>query len=237
MSKSGARVLVVDDEIEIVRMLRRDLLTHEYQVLTARNGEEALDLFTQNRPDIILLDLTLPDMNGLEICQAIRKHSNVPIIIISANESEAEKVHALEVGADDYVTKPFGLKEVQARVRVALRHAAQTQAGVEPVVQVGPLSIDFATRRVKVYNEELQLTQIEYDMLKLFVIERGKVLTRQTILTRIWGNEAENRGHSLHVHVAQLRRKLESGPEHPRFIFTMLGIGYRFHDFADDAEN
>jgi two-component system, OmpR family, KDP operon response regulator KdpE len=237
MAKRGARILVVDDEIEIVRALRRGLLTQDYQVVTAQSGEEALSALFEQRPDLVLLDLALPNLSGIEVCQRIRKTSNIPIIVISAKDTEREKVQALELGADDYITKPFGMKEVVARIRVALRHVAQSQSGTSPLLKLGALQIDFAARRVQVNNQEIQLTVIEYDLLKLFVTERGKVLTRQMILDRIWGAEALNRGHSLHVHVAQLRRKLEVGPDRPRFIFTILGIGYRFNDPEDEAAN
>ena len=230
MSRSGAYILVVDDEVEIVRALQRSLVAHGYKVFTARSGEEALTLNAQHRPDLLLLDLMLPDMSGLEVCRQVRKESNVPIIVLSVKGAEHDKVQALDLGADDYIPKPFGIDEVLARIRVALRHMAQIQAGTEPHFQVGPLFIDFALRRVQVNGRDVQLTPTEYDLLKVFVTHHGKILTRQMLLIGVWGAEAHSREHSLHVYVAQLRRKIEPLPDQPRFILTIPGVGYRFSE-------
>lgn len=230
MSRSGAYILVIDDEVEIVRALQRSLSAHGYKVFTARSGEEALTLNTQHKPDLLLLDLMLPGMSGLEVCRLVRKESNVPIIVLSVKGTERDKVQALDLGADDYIPKPFGIDEVLARIRVALRHVAQIQMGTEPHFQSGPLFIDFALRCVKINGREVQLTPTEYDLLKVFVTNRGKILTRQMLLTQVWGAEAHSREHSLHVYVAQLRRKIEPLADQPHFILTIPGVGYRFND-------
>ena len=233
MSKNGASILVVDDEREIVRALRRSLSAHGYVVLTASSGEEAIELVARQRPDLLLVDLLLPGMSGLEVCRQVRAESNVPIILLSVKDAERDKVEALDLGADDYIAKPFGMNEVLARVRVALRHAIQPPRGAEPRFQAGPLEVDFARRRVLVNGREVSLTPTEYDLLKVFITHRGKILTRQMLLNEVWGAQAHARTHSLHVYVAMLRQKIEPAASHPRFILTIPGVGYRF---ADEAE-
>jgi len=228
MSKSGAHILVVDDEIEIVRALRRSLTAHDYKVFSASSGEETFELTSRHRPDLLLLDLLLPGMSGLEVCRRVRAESNIPIIVLSVKGAERDKVEALDLGADDYISKPFGMDEVLARVRVALRHVAQT--GTEPNFHAGPLEVDFALRRVQLNGQDVQLTPTEYDLLKVFIAHRGKILTRKMLLKEIWGPETHARTHSLHVYVAQLRRKIELSPEDPRFILTIPGVGYRFNE-------
>lgn len=237
MSKSGARVLVVDDELEILRALQRNLTVHGYNVFTTRSGEEAIKLTKQLKPDLILLDLMLPDISGLNVCQRVRKVSNVPIIVLSIKNTEHDKVQALDLGADDYVPKPFGIDEVLARIRVALRHAALLQSGAEPRLQLGPLDVDFASRCVRVNEQPVQLTPTEYDLLKIFIAHRGKILTRRMLLAQVWGADMQDkeRLHSLHVYVAQLRRKIEPDPNQPRFILTIPGVGYRFSNDEDIA--
>ncbi len=236
MSKLGASILVVDDEREILRALQRSLTAHGYKVFTARSGEEAIEAVARNRPDLLLLDLLLPGMSGLEVTRWVRERSNVPIIVLSVKEAERDKVEALDLGADDYVAKPFGMNEVLARVRVALRHVAQVQTGTEPHFQAGPLEVDFAARRVQVEGREVQLTPTEYELLKILITHRGKILTRQMLLQELWGAEAHARMHSLHVYVAQLRQKIEPELERPQFIITIPGVGYRFSDDAEPEE-
>ena len=233
MSKQGASILVVDDEREIVRALRRSLSAHGYTVFTASSGEEALQVVAQHRPDLLLLDLLLPGMSGLEVCRRIREESNVPIIVLSVKDAEHDKIEALDLGADDYVAKPFGIEEVLARVRVALRRLAQAPSGTEPRFQSGPLAVDFAQRRVLLNGREVSLTPTEYDLLKAFITNRGKILTRQMLLQAVWGDKTHARTHSLHVYVAQLRQKIEPVPERPRLILTIPGVGYRFNDEAE----
>lgn len=233
MTRHGAVILVVDDEREIVRALRRSLTAHGYNVLTASTGKEAVEIVQRQRPDVILLDLMLPERSGLEVCRQVRTFSNVPIIVLSVKDAERDKVEALDLGADDYVAKPFGMDEVLARVRAALRRVAQPASGNAPYLQFGPLSIDMATRRVQLNNKEVALTPTEYDLLKVLITQRGKLLTRQQLLAQVWGAYTEGRTHSLHVYVAQLRQKIEPEPDHPRFILTIPGIGYRFTDEFD----
>ena len=232
MSKSGARILVVDDEIEIVRALQRSLTAHGYDVFTASSGEEALDAIAHYRPDLMVLDLGLPGISGLEVAKRVRAESNLPIIVLSVKDTERDKVLALDLGADDYVSKPFGMDEVLARIRVALRHTAQIESGTEPVFTAGPLKIDFAQRRVEVNGKEVKLTPTEYELLKVLVKNSGKIMTRHMLLSQVWGTGYGAEAHYLHVYVGQLRRKIEPDPAHPRFILTISGVGYRFN--ADD---
>ncbi len=229
MSRGGARILVVDDEIEIVRALQRSLVAYGFEVFTAGSGEEALEEIASHRPDLMLLDLGLPGMSGLEVCKKVREQSNLPIIILSVKDAERDKVQALDLGADDYVSKPFGMNEVLARIRVALRHAAQVQSGAEPIFIAGPLKVDFGQRLVQVNGKEVKLTPTEYDLLKVLIKNNGKIMTRRMLLSQVWGTAYGAESHYLHVYVGQLRRKIEPDPAHPRFILTVSGVGYRFH--------
>jgi two-component system KDP operon response regulator KdpE len=228
MSKSGARILVVDDEVEITRALQSSLTVHGYEVFTASDGEEALKRIANHRPDLVLLDLGLPGMSGLEVCRRVRAQSALPIIVLSVKDTERDKVQALDLGADDYVSKPFGINEVLARVRVALRHTAQVQTGTEPIFALGQLRVDFAQRLVTNNGQEVKLTPTEYDLLKALIKNRGKIMTRQMLLSQVWGTGYGADSHYLHVYIGQLRRKIESDPAHPRFILTVSGVGYRF---------
>ncbi len=232
MSKSGARILVVDDEIEILRALQRSLAAHGFEVSTANSGEEALASIAHYRPDLMLLDLGLPGISGLEVCRRVREQSNLPIIVLSVKDTERDKVLALDLGADDYVSKPFSVNEVLARVRVALRHTAQLQVGTEPIFVAGPLRVDFAQRSVQVDKKDVKLTPTEYDLLKALIKNSGKIMTRQMLLSQVWGTGYGADSHYLHVYIGQLRRKIEPDPANPRFILTVSGVGYRFN--ADD---
>lgn len=229
MSKSGARILVVDDEIEIVRALQRSLVAHGYEVFAVGSGEEALEAVERHRPDLILLDLGLPGISGLEVCKRVRAESSLPMIVLSVKDTERDKVLALDLGADDYVSKPFSINEVLARIRVALRHSAQVQAGTEPVFVAGPLRVDFARRLVQINDQEVKLTPTEYDLLKALIKNNGKIMTRQMLLSQVWGTGYGAEAHYLHVYIGQLRRKIEPDPAHPRFILTISGVGYRFN--------
>ena len=229
MSKSGARILVVDDEIEIMRALQRSLTAHGFEVFTAGSGEEALDAIIQHRPDLMVLDLGLPGISGLEVAKRVRAQSNLPIIVLSVKDTERDKVLALDLGADDYVSKPFSMNEVLARIRVALRHAAQVGSGTEPIFMAGPLRVDFAQRLVQVNGKEVKLTPTEYDLLKALIKNSGKIMTRQMLLSQVWGTGYGAESHYLHVYIGQLRRKIEPDPTHPRFILTISGVGYRFN--------
>jgi two-component system KDP operon response regulator KdpE len=231
MSKGKARILVIDDEMEIVRILQRGLTSHGYDVLTAASGEKALEIVEQNRPDLLLLDLGLPGMSGLEICKRVRARSNLPpIIVISVRQTEREKVEALDLGADDYICKPFGILEVLARIRVALRHAVSVPVGIEPGVTIGPLHMDLEQRCVSVRGQEVKLTPAEYDLLKVLVKNRGKIMTPKMLLTQVWGVDHDKQAHFLHVYIGQLRRKIEPDPAHPHLLLTVSGAGYRFND-------
>ena len=233
MSKSGARILVVDDEVEIMRALKRSLTAHGFEVFTASSGEEALEAIGHHRPDLMLLDLGLPGISGLEVTKRVRTQSNLPIIVLSVKDAERDKVLALDLGADDYVPKPFGMDEVLARIRVALRHTAQVQTGTEPSFTAGPLKVDFAQRLVQVNGPEVKLTPSEYDLLKALILNRGKIMTRHMLLAQVWGAGYGTESHYLHVYIGQLRRKIEPDPAHPRFILTISGVGYRFSSEED----
>ena len=228
MTESGLRVLVIDDERAIRRFLKTSLSAHGYTVFEAANGQEGLDNVAVNRPDLIILDLGLPDIDGLEVTKRLREWTQTPIIILSVQEQETDKVAALDAGADDYLTKPFGVGELMARLRVALRHANQTSVA-EPIFIAGRLNVDLARRLVTVNSEEVQLTPTEYDLLKLMVVHAGKVLTHQQILRQVWGVGYANELHLLRVNISNLRRKIESDPARPSYILTEPGVGYRLH--------
>jgi len=206
-----------------LRALQRNLSAHDYDVFTASSGEQALKEISLHRPDLMLLDLGLPDMSGLEVCKKVRAESNLPIIVVSVKDTERDKVLALDLGADDYVSKPFSMNEVLARIRVALRHSAHVQVGTEPVFSTGPLKVDFAQRVVTVNETEVKLTPTEYDLLKALIKNTGKIMTRQMLLTQVWGTGYGADAHYLHVYIGQLRRKIEPDPAHPRFILTISG--------------
>lgn len=234
MNKQGALILVVDDEREIVRALQHSLSSHGYRVLTADNGSDALTVIFQQRPDLVVLDLMMPRMSGLEVCRQVRATSDLPIIVLSVKDAEHEKVEALDLGADDYVAKPFHMNEVLARIRVALRRMARRTQGTDARFQTGPLVVDFDRRQVELAGKEISLTPIEYDLLKIFIRHRGKLLTRQMLVQEVWGEEDQDRQHSLHVYVARLRQKIEPLPDHPHLILTTPGVGYRFLEWPEE---
>ncbi len=219
------RILVVDDEPQIRRLLTLTLESNGFGVLTAAGGQEGLVLAAQQRPSAVLLDLGLPDLSGQEVLRRLREWSEVPVIILTALDTESEKVAALDGGADDYVTKPFNAGELLARLRVALRHASKDPG--PPVVVAGPLTVDLASRRVTVSGREVVLTVTEYSLLRLFARHAGRVLTHRMILREIWGAAAETQTHYLRVYVARLRTKLSGGNETLDLIRTEPGVGYR----------
>jgi two-component system KDP operon response regulator KdpE len=225
MSEDSLRVLVVDDEPAIRRFLRTALAAHAYSVYEAATGQEALAAVAAHRPDLVILDLGLPDIEGIEVTRLLRSWLQVPIIILSVREQEADKIAALDAGADDYVTKPFGTGELLARMRGALRRAAPSLA--EPVFVSGELRVDLAHRLVTVADREVQLTPTEYDLLRVLVTNAGKVLTHRQLLRQVWGVGYEQESHLLRVNMSNLRRKLEPDPARPRFIITEPGVGYR----------
>jgi two-component system KDP operon response regulator KdpE len=239
MSKRTARILIVDDEQDVVHILQKSLVAQKYEVLIAHDGKKALALVEERHPDLMLLDINLPDLSGIEICKRLRARSLLPsIIVISIRNKEREKVRMLDAGADDYIAKPFGIDEVLARVRVALRHASHIMpAGSTVTLSLGPLTVDTAQRRVQLSGKEVKLTPTEYGLLLIFLRNQGKVLTQHTLLTQIWGNEETTQSNYLHVYVAHLRRKLEPDPAHPRFFQTISGVGYRFTDSLEPEES
>ena len=234
---SGARVLVVDDEPGILRAVQTNLGRHDYRVDTAASGELALQAYARVRPDLVLLDLGLPDMDGLDVLRAIREHASTPVVVLSAREAERDKVTALDLGADDYLTKPFGVNELLARVRVALRHAARPTAGTEPIIRFGDFEVDMDRRRVAVRGSEVHLTPTEWDLIKVFVAHPDKVLTDRMITEAVWGASYAAQAHSLHVYVGRLRKKLEQGEAGSRHILTEPGVGYRFVTEALDQNS
>ncbi|MGA8357808.1 MAG: response regulator transcription factor [Xanthobacteraceae bacterium] len=224
MTAAPLRVLVVDDEPPIRKLLRMGLMTQGYQTLEAPNGKTALELLSQS-PDLIILDLGLPDMQGHELLRTIRaRNERVPIVVLSSRGDEAGKVQALDFGADDYVTKPFGMDELLARMRAALRHQLQTQ-GERPIFRIGDLSVDLIRRTVKVGDKEIKLSPKEYELLRVLVQHAGKVLTHKFLLGELWDNLTD--AQYLRVYVRQLRQKIEADPERPQYVLTETGIGYR----------
>jgi len=225
MTETGPRVLVVDDEQAIRHFLRVSLTANGYLVYEALTGGEALREVSGVRPDVVILDLGLPDVDGTEVIQRLREWSQVPIIVLSVREREADKIAALDAGADDYLTKPFGVGELVARLRVALRRSAQT--GPELVFQVGDLKVDIGRRQVLVEGKEVALTPTEYDLLRVLVQHAGKVLTHHYLLREVWGASHQPETHLLRVNISNLRRKVEPDLSRPRYILTEPGVGYR----------
>jgi two-component system KDP operon response regulator KdpE len=227
MTPNGVRVLVVDDELAIRRFLRTALAARGYTIYEADSGQAALSAVAADRPDLIILDLGLPDMDGVEVTRQLREWTQIPILIVSVRGQENDKITALDAGADDYVTKPFGVGELLARMRVALRHMGP--AAEEPIFCVDDLVVDLARREVKLGGREVQLTPTEYDLLRVLVTHAGKVLTHRQLLREVWGVGYEQATHMLRVNISNLRRKLEPDPTRPRYIRTEPGVGYRLH--------
>jgi two-component system KDP operon response regulator KdpE len=226
VTEPAIRVLIVDDEPQIRRFLRASLSAHGYRVVEASCGREAIALTSTERPELLLLDLGLPDMDGLEVIRRLREWSTVPIIVISVRGQEAEKIAALDGGADDYVTKPFGMGELLARLRAALRHRLQAEVE-EPLFRCSALSVDLLRRLVSVDEREVKLTPKEYDLLRTLVTHAGKVVTHQYLLRQVWGPGSLYETHYLRVYIGQLRQKIEPDPAQPRYILTEPGVGYR----------
>lgn len=221
------QILVIDDELQIRRALRA-ILTAQFQVTTAARGMEGLIQAAANPPDLVVLDLGLPDMDGLEVCAQLREWTQVPIIVLSVRDAERDKVAAFNQGADDYLTKPFGIEELLARIRVALRHATQALGSQDTVVVAGPLMIDLARHVVTRAHIEVPLTATEFKLLAYLAANADRVLTHQNILTHIWGPAEAEKIEYLRVYMRQLRTKLEDNPKQPRFLLTESGVGYRF---------
>ncbi len=230
---SEGKILVVDDEPQITRILKRSLTAHRYEVRTAPDGETAIDTFNDFSPDLIITDLQMPEMGGLLLCREIRKLSAVPIIVLSVRGEESTKVAALDAGADDYVTKPFGMEELMARIRAALRRSQSTGDGKQeeqPVkIESGDFSVDLETYTVKVRGEAVHLTPKELELLVFFLKNEGKVMTHRNILSAVWGANSVEQNEYLRVFVGTLRKKLEADPADPRYILTEPWVGYRFN--------
>jgi two-component system, OmpR family, KDP operon response regulator KdpE len=224
MTKIGLRVLVVDDEIAIQRFLRVALGGEGCIVLEAATGEDALKTLALQQPDLVLLDLGLPDMDGVEVARRMREWSQVPVIILSVREQESDKIAALDAGADDYLTKPFGVGELLARIRTVLRR--QGGGASEPVFTLGGLKVDLANRLVAVNGREVQLTPTEYSLLRALVVQAGKLITNRQLLRQVWGDGYDDL-HILRVNISNLRHKIEPDPSRPTYIHTESGVGYR----------
>ena len=221
-----SRVLVIEDELPMRRALSIGLKAHGYEIDLADTGRNGIDLAARHHPDLVILDLGLPDMDGVDVARALRGWSTVPIIVLSARDAERVKVAALDAGADDYVTKPFGMDELLARLRAALRRAAP--AGEEAVVETADFTIDLGSKQVRVHGEMVHLTQTEWRMTEMLVRNPGKLITHGQLLQQVWGPEYHDERHYLRFYMSQIRRKLEPEPSRPRYFITEPGMGYRF---------
>jgi len=231
MSSPEPLILLIEDEPPVHKFLRASLPAHGLRLMSAENGKDGLARAADYNPDVVLLDLGLPDMDGLAVTRRLREWSNVPIIVLSARGQEKDKIAALDAGADDYLTKPFSTGELLARIRVALRHASRlADSSPQPVFILGDLRVDLAGRHVFVGEKEVHLTPIEYKLLTVLVRYAGRVLTHQQLLREVWGPHHAQDTHYLRVHLAQLRRKIEPNPARPRYLLTETGVGYRFAD-------
>ena len=226
----GKKVLVVDDEKLIVKGIKFSLEQEEMQVEVAYDGEEALQKVKEQKYDIILLDLMLPKMNGLEVCQQIREFSDVPIIMLTAKGEDMDKIMGLEYGADDYITKPFNILEVKARIKAIMRRTQGKEKGKEQMLEAGSLKIDQKERRILIEEQEINLTTKEFDLLELLVLNRNHVYSREELLKLVWGSDSPGDVRTVDVHVRRLREKIEKNPSEPKFVHTKWGVGYFFKD-------
>jgi two-component system KDP operon response regulator KdpE len=231
---NGARILVIEDEPGIRNAVERNLAGHGFDVRGADSAEGGLEIETRFHPDLVLLDLVLPDAEGFEVIERLRSRTSTPIIVLSVRGAEPDKVRALELGADDYLTKPFGVDELLARIRVALRHAARSASGHDSIFRSADLEVDVARRTVTVGGEPVHLTPTEYALLGALIADAGRVLTDRALLQRVWGPEYGSEDHYLHVYMARLRKKLERDPANPRYLRTEAGVGYRLLELDAD---
>lgn len=223
-----AKILIVEDEAPIRNFIETTLKSNEYSVICARNGQEALSMIPSHCPDVVLLDLGLPDLDGITILKQLRTWSSTPVIVVSARGEETDKVEALDIGADDYIVKPFGISELLARIRTAIRHSTSNHSGTsDSIYSVKKLKIDFPKRLVTIDGNEVHLTQIEYKIVSLLAKSPGRVLTYDNIITELWGPYALKDNQILRVNMANIRRKIEKNPAAPEYIFTEVGVGYR----------
>jgi two-component system KDP operon response regulator KdpE len=227
MADNNPLVLIIEDELSIRRFLRATLTSHGFQIVEAVSGQAGLKEAIGQPPDLVLLDLGLPDIDGLEVTQRLREWSKVPIIVLSARNQEHDKIAALDAGADDYLTKPFGVGELMARIRVARRHAEQLGRPDDPIFTTGELCVDRSRRQVFVAGAEVHLTPIEYQLLATLVRYAGKVVTQRQLLREVWGSAYEQEAQYLRTYMTHLRHKLEADPAHPRYLTTEVGVGYR----------
>ncbi len=223
-----AHILIIDDEPQILRALKTILAANHYRISTAVTGEDGIALAVSQPPDIIILDLSLPDLDGIQVCEQIREWSRIPIIVLSVREKEKDKVAALDAGADDYLTKPFGIEELLARIRVALRHSELSLGNKQSTIKTGSMVIDLARHIVTRNGEEIHLTATEFKLLAYLAANADRVITHQNILMHVWGFAEMDRVEYLRVYIGQLRKKLESNPDEPQIIITEPGVGYRF---------
>ena len=231
MADAAARILLVDDEQSIQTLLTYPLRREGYEVVSAHDGREALDRFSEGRFDLVVLDVMMPRLDGIEVCRRLRARSQVPIIMLTARDDEVDKVLGLEIGADDYITKPFSVREFRSRVKAALRRTKMIGASTaEEKLINGDLEIDFARRVVRVRGEQPKLTYVEFEILAALARTPGRVLDRETLLERVWGDSAYRDPRTVDVHIRHLREKVESEPSEPEYLFTVRGVGYRFRE-------
>jgi DNA-binding response OmpR family regulator len=231
MTEGSARILLVDDEQAVQTLLAYPLRKDGYDVVPAKDGREALDLFSGGRFDLVVLDIMLPKLDGIEVCRRLRSRSQVPIIMLTAKDDEIDKVIGLEMGADDYITKPFSVREFRSRIKAALRRSEMLRgvAGEAPIV-AGELQVDFERRTVAMNDRPVRLTYVEFEILAALAGSPGRVFTRETLLEQVWGDSAYRDPRTIDVHIRHLREKLEQDPKHPEYLFTVRGVGYRFRD-------
>jgi two-component system KDP operon response regulator KdpE len=225
---SAGKILVVDDDPQIRRVMKATLVGHNYEVIEARTGEDALEKAPHEMPNLILLDMNMPGMGGLETCRAFREGSDVPVIILSVRNTEKDKVAALDAGADDYVTKPFGIEELLARIRAAMRRSTSSPEGGPHTYQSDDLEIDFETRKVRAHGNDVRLTPKEFDLLRYLVAHAGKPVTHRELLQSVWGPDHGDEPEYLRVFINQVRKKIEVNPAKPKYILTEPWVGYRF---------
>jgi DNA-binding response OmpR family regulator len=231
MPNGSARILLVDDEQSIQTLLSYPLRKDGYHVTSAQDGREALERFTEARFDLVILDLMLPKLDGVEVCRELRAKSQVPIIMLTAKGGEMDKVAGLEIGADDYITKPFSMREFRSRVKAALRRSRMAgESAGEGALESGELRIDFDRRMVTLADEEIQVTYVEFEILGALARSPGRVLTRETLLEHVWGDSDYRDPRTVDVHIRHLREKLEKEPKEPEYLFTVRGVGYRFRE-------
>jgi DNA-binding response OmpR family regulator len=234
MAREQARILLVDDEQAVQTLLTYPLRKEGYEVVGAMDGQEALDRFTEQRFDLVVLDIMLPKLDGIEVCRRLRTRSQVPIIMLTAKGDEVDKIAGLEMGADDYITKPFSVREFRSRVKAALRRGNMLgTAGAEPV-KAGELEIDFDRRATTIAGEPIQLTYVEFEILAALVSAPGRVFSREMLLEHVWGDSTYRDPRTVDVHIRHLREKLERDPKDPKYLFTVRGVGYRFRDTERD---